>query len=639
MIPKIIHYCWFGKQSKSAQILKYIESWKKFCPDYKIVEWNENNFDLQCNAYVKEAYEAEKWAFVTDYVRLYALYNYGGVYMDTDVELIKNIDYFLRYTAFSGFEQEKQISTAIMGSEIHGEWIGYLLTYYKGRHFKLSDGSLDCTTNVDIITNMTCVKYPISLDNKYQEINNVLTLFPKEFFCPKNYKTNEILLTENTVCIHHFNASWHSKKEKKQRKEQLNRINKKKYFIKKYGEKSGLKKYLKWEKRRVVYFGLFKSGWKASVKSAIKLLPKICFHVFGNNIILLESAKPLEGNTGALYRYILSQGNGKKYYFIWISKDEIKNHKYKNKRTYIFDQKSNSMLKNFFLYSAKYIFYDNEPIWKRHDKQISVYLTHGCPPLKNVKGIIKVPMQTDYALCTSEKMKALVSEQYDIPVKKFFISGLPRNDSLFTENNELEKLLRRKNYNKVIIWMPTFRKSKYEDRNDSRKEMKLGIPLFENNEQFDQLNDKLLENKTFLIIKLHPGQDVSVVKVSSKSNIMLLANEKIQRLGINSYSLMAETDALLTDFSSVAFDYLLLDKPIGYVVDDMEDYKLGFAFKDPYSMMPGQKIKTKRELYGFIENLSNGKDEFKEARSIVRNLTNDFQDRNNAKRVAEYFHL
>ena len=106
MIPKIIHYCWFGGKPKPELAEKCIESWKKFCPDYEIVEWNEGNFNINSNLYVKQAYEAKKYAFVTDYVRLYALYTQGGIYMDTDVMVLKPLDEYLNHEAFSGFESK-----------------------------------------------------------------------------------------------------------------------------------------------------------------------------------------------------------------------------------------------------------------------------------------------------------------------------------------------------------------------------------------------------------------------------------------------------------------------------------------------------------------------------------------------------
>ena len=113
-IPKVIHYVWMGKGTKSEFMLRCIDSWKKYLPDYEIVEWNEERFDVRSNPYTEEAYNCKKWAFVSDYVRLYALYTEGGVYMDTDVEVIKPLDRFLEHPAFSGFESRTDIPTGII---------------------------------------------------------------------------------------------------------------------------------------------------------------------------------------------------------------------------------------------------------------------------------------------------------------------------------------------------------------------------------------------------------------------------------------------------------------------------------------------------------------------------------------------
>ncbi|MEH7159016.1 glycosyltransferase family 32 protein [Neobacillus drentensis] len=217
-IPKIIHYCWFGKKPHNDLIIKCINSWKRYLPDYKIVEWNEDNFDINCNEYVKEAYIAKKYAFVSDYVRLYVLYNYGGIYMDTDVEVIRNLDVFLSHYAFSGFENDNYIPTAIMGSREKNTWIKKLLDYYDYKHFQKDDGSYDLTTNVVTITNITQKEFGVSLNSEFFEINELLTIYPKEYFCPKSYETGKILLTKNTYTIHHFNGSWLDEHKIKDRK-------------------------------------------------------------------------------------------------------------------------------------------------------------------------------------------------------------------------------------------------------------------------------------------------------------------------------------------------------------------------------------------------------------------------------------
>lgn len=265
MIPKKIHYCWFGGNPLSEMARNCIESWKTYCPDYEIIEWNEDNFDLNCNDYVKEAYEAKKWAFVTDYVRLYVLYNFGGIYMDTDAELIGCIDDFLSNNAFSGFENDSQIPTAIMGSEKGNEWIKTLLSDYDNRHFIKADGSYDLTTNVITITDTTKKNFSFICDGKLQVIDGKFTIYPKDYFCPKNWELNKIELTENTVCIHHFDASWYSENDKIELNEQKARADKRNELIDKYGIVKGNRRYIIWKNFRKLYFRIKKDGLKSSV--------------------------------------------------------------------------------------------------------------------------------------------------------------------------------------------------------------------------------------------------------------------------------------------------------------------------------------------------------------------------------------
>lgn len=211
-IPKTIHYCWFGGSPLPEMAKRCIASWKKYCPDYRIIEWNEKNFDINYNNYVREAYEAKKWAFVSDVARLYALVTMGGIYMDTDVEVIKPLDSLRQYEAVSGFESETRIPTGLMacreGQELFSEFLGA----YRYLHFKKEDGSFDLTTNVKRITD-SCLKYGLSLDNKTQTIRG-FTLLPYDYLCPKNCETLEMHVTEHTLCIHHFDGSWLTEEDK-----------------------------------------------------------------------------------------------------------------------------------------------------------------------------------------------------------------------------------------------------------------------------------------------------------------------------------------------------------------------------------------------------------------------------------------
>ena len=216
VIPKTIHYCWFGGNPLPELAQRCIASWKKYCPDYEIKEWNESNFDLNCCDYVREAYEAKKWAFVSDVARLYAIVTEGGIYMDTDVEVVQPLDSLLQYEAVSGFESKSQIQTGLMACREGQELFKELLHDYDNIHFLKEDGTFDTTTNVVRITKV-CVKYGLRLDNTKQTVNG-FTLLPQDYLCPKSYETGELEISDNTLAIHHFNGSWMPKEEIYRRK-------------------------------------------------------------------------------------------------------------------------------------------------------------------------------------------------------------------------------------------------------------------------------------------------------------------------------------------------------------------------------------------------------------------------------------
>lgn len=206
MIPKIIHYCWFGRGEKPELAKKCIASWKKFCPDFEIREWNEDNFDIHCCSYVEEAYASKKYAFVTDYVRLYAMYTCGGIYMDTDVEVVRPLEEFLTCKAFSGFESTRYVPTGIMASEKGVPIIYELLDYYTDKHFFNDDGSQDTTTNCVPITNIM-LSHGLELNGKLQTVAE-FTFYPSDYFCPFENETGVLRRTNNTAAIHWFNKSW-----------------------------------------------------------------------------------------------------------------------------------------------------------------------------------------------------------------------------------------------------------------------------------------------------------------------------------------------------------------------------------------------------------------------------------------------
>lgn len=213
-IPKIIHYCWFGDNPLPDIASKCIESWKKYCPDYKIIRWDESNFDVNENQYVSEAILSKKWAFATDYVRLKVVHEYGGIYLDIDVELLKPLDDLLMYSGFMGFESKKNIATGLgFGASKHNRLVYEVMNDYKDLSFISEDGSLDlmpCPERNSKILN----KHGLILNNSKQIIDDVLFL-PMDYFNPTDYESMRLSISENTYSIHHYNGSWVSEEQRK----------------------------------------------------------------------------------------------------------------------------------------------------------------------------------------------------------------------------------------------------------------------------------------------------------------------------------------------------------------------------------------------------------------------------------------
>jgi mannosyltransferase OCH1-like enzyme len=206
MIPKKIHYCWFGKGKMPSRELKCIASWKNYMPEYELILWNESNFNIDSNSFTKEAYQKKKYAFVSDYVRLYVLINEGGIYLDTDVELLKSLDFFSKYDAFGSFETPFVIQTGVIGSISNGVLVKRMFEYYRNRKFILTDGSLNQIPNSKILTDIL-LEEGLTLNNKQQSLPS-FELFPTDYFCPINQATQEIIITKDTYCIHYLSGSW-----------------------------------------------------------------------------------------------------------------------------------------------------------------------------------------------------------------------------------------------------------------------------------------------------------------------------------------------------------------------------------------------------------------------------------------------
>lgn len=205
MIPKIIHYCWFGKHEIPKHLKRCMDTWHEILPDYTIMRWDENNFDVESIEWTREAYKVKKYAFVSDYVRLVALERYGGIYLDTDVVTKKPFDALLCNQGFMGFENELYLTSAVMGFEPHHPLVTEFLRTYEGKHFILEAGALNNDANVKMMTEIG-ICHGLQINNEQQIVSNILIL-PREFFCPLDFYHNDRSTTD-TMTVHYFDASW-----------------------------------------------------------------------------------------------------------------------------------------------------------------------------------------------------------------------------------------------------------------------------------------------------------------------------------------------------------------------------------------------------------------------------------------------
>ena len=206
MIPKTIHYCWFGRGEKPKLVQKCIASWKKHLPDYVLVEWNEDNFDVQQNTFVRQAYAHRNFAFVSDYARAKALTEQGGIYLDTDVEVLRNFDDVLDHSFFAGFEEKNFVGTCVMGAEKDCALLREYMAHYDGCAYEQPDGTLYSDTNVLLLTRLF-EQRGFALDNTYQEKDGV-AVYPREWFSPYDYIHSISYITEDSRTIHHFAQLW-----------------------------------------------------------------------------------------------------------------------------------------------------------------------------------------------------------------------------------------------------------------------------------------------------------------------------------------------------------------------------------------------------------------------------------------------
>lgn len=212
MIPRIIHYCWLSGEEYPELVRRCMDSWKRILPDYEFCLWDRRRFNIESSVWVKEAVAHKKYAFAADYVRLYVLFHFGGIYLDSDVEVLKSFDDLLELPYFVGKENSKHgIEAAVIGAEKGSVWIARCLSYYEGRHFAVPDQSLSMNVLPEIMTNILASHYrfeDISSVREFISSDRIICRFPVDYFSPKSYVNKRLRLTANTYTIHHFAGTW-----------------------------------------------------------------------------------------------------------------------------------------------------------------------------------------------------------------------------------------------------------------------------------------------------------------------------------------------------------------------------------------------------------------------------------------------
>lgn len=355
------------------------------------------------------------------------------------------------------------------------------------------------------------------------------------------------------------------------------------------------------------------------------------------DIIIIGGHEGFDCNGGALYKYLIENKYNEKYKIVWMLKHEIPKNLPYNVEAISLHAKS--IKKYLRICLAKYFFADDYIIRKVREDQISIYCTHGAFGLKNVSGFVDLNAdKVDYILSLSKNMDDLMDKIYKIKgtrAKPLHL-GFPFADIFYQKTDDEYKKITDKKFKKKIMWMPTFRKLGNK-RNDSLEDFPLGIPLFKTHEMLDKLNQKLKENDVLLTIKIHPSQNPETLKdLKSMSNIIIIKPWEERKLNLDKYNMMKYTDALISDYSGASYEYLLLNRPIGFMVSDAKTYKIGFIVEDIYEWMPGNIIDTYDDFIEFIDDVIENNDKFYKERTKLLNYMYNYNDGENTKRLLKF---
>lgn len=592
-IPKIIHYCWFGGKTLPKQAKKCIESWKKFCPDYKIIEWNEKNFNIHCCKYVEEAYEAQKWAFVSDYARFLGLFKMGGIYFDTDIEVLKSFDSLLDNAAFFGFGRTS-LTLPVFGAEKECACIKDIIDDYSKRSFIKKDGTYDTTTIEFTAQKILCEKYNLIMNGVKQHLPTDIVIYPKQYFSSTDWSTGIITKNPELFVIHYAEGTWMTDEQKKQyaiRKKSI------KVFGKKLGMFVGDILFVIWKEGAK---GFFSHGRNYIQRMLTPIVMKCISRIYcKRNKIVFENfaGKGYGDNPKYIADEIIRQDLN--YDMVWIVSSKSSFSFPKQVRTV----KTGSFAEIFELATAKFWIDNNRKFGNLYkgEKQKYIQTWHGFYPLKKMEKDAEESLTQGYVEAAKRdgKMTDLMisgcAVRTELYHKSFWYEGeildcgTPRNDIFFKENDCRKKVRQYLNldlHRYIVLYAPTFR----DDHSIVAYDL-----------DYDRLLAGLAHRfggSWTCLIKLHPA-------VREKSKEMKLGENCID---VSSYEdiqeLFCAADFLITDYSDCMFEFSLTRKPVLIYASDLDEYIADRDFYYDIHELPYDIVLNNNELEVAIKDMN-----------------------------------
>ena len=367
---------------------------------------------------------------------------------------------------------------------------------------------------------------------------------------------------------------------------------------------------------------------------------QILKHIGLQNVILVEAEQSARENTKAVFQEMLRRGWDKRYRIVLVSRepdllgDWLTMHVKAIKYVQYNDRWRTKMRMKWFNLRNCLIIDENKQIKKKNPGTIHIFLSHGSP-IKNTRVFYNCSPDTDYALCQSEFWRPIESAGLNLPEERFVINGLPRNDALFTSDVSMTSLFGDQ-HKKVVVWYPTYRQHK--DKSNVRATDSSSLPIIHNEAAAKKISEIAARYGALIVVKPHPAQDLSLIKALNLDHLKLIYDDFFVQHGITPYMFLGKTDALITDYSSVIFDYLLTGKPIALAQEDYEEYekKVGFAIDMNLLRSCTVQLESAEDFESFFRDLVEGNDPLREKRDELMHLTNQYTDGHSTERVVDW---